>query len=106
MQVRPNKSNVRGKVTAIRPEPDGWGAEVELEVTRNETPASREADDFVRPTAGSTLKAFYAEPGAIQVGDDIRAEARLNAGPTGGRVVLHAVEKAGGESSPPTVGSR
>ena len=86
MQVRPNKTIVRGKVQAIRPEPDGWGAEFDLHVESNESLSHD--DDFLRPVAGSILKVFSAEPEKIRVGETIVAEASLNAGPTGGRAVL------------------
>ena len=90
MHVKPNKTVVRGKVSAIRPEPDGWGAEVHLQVEQNESP-DPEAD-FLRPAEGSILKVFTPEPDKIRVGQVVRAEACLNAGPTGGRAVLQSVE--------------
>jgi hypothetical protein len=91
MQVRPNTTVVRGKVAAIRPEADGWGAEVDLRVDQNESPNSEE--DFLRPAEGSILKLFASEPDKIRVGDVVRAEAALSAGPTGERAVIRSVKK-------------
>jgi hypothetical protein len=92
MLVKPNKTVVRGTVRAIRREPDGWGAEVDLEVDRNESPSSDL--DFLRPAAGSVLKVFAAEPEKLHVGDRVRIQASLAAGPFGGRAVIESVEPA------------
>ena len=91
MQVRPNKTVVKGEVLSILPEPGGWGAEVQLRVVRNESPSPD--DDFLRPEEGSILKVFTSDLAhEIRVGETVRAVARLNAGPTGGRAVLQGVE--------------
>ena len=91
MQVRPNKTVVKGEVLSILPEPGGWGAEVELRVERNESP--RQDDDFLRPKEGSILKLFASDlTDDMRVGAIVRAVARLNAGPTGGRAVLQRIE--------------
>ncbi len=91
MQVRPNKTVVRGEVHSIRTEPGGWGTEVALRVLSNESP--NPDDDFLRPDEGSILNLFSSAPTpGMQVGDEVRAEARLNAGPTGGRAVLQKFE--------------
>jgi hypothetical protein len=95
MLVRPNRTLLQARVLAIRPERDGWGAEVDLEVVRNESESPEE--DFLRPAAGSTVTAFAAEPARLQVGSRVRVQASLIAGPAGGRVVLESVEPA-----PPT----
>jgi hypothetical protein len=91
MLVKPNQTVLEGRVEAIRPEPDGWGAEVELRVERNESPS--EDEDFLRPALGSVTKLFAAEPAALQVGDRVRAHARLLAGPRGGRAVIESVDR-------------
>ncbi len=93
MLVKPNQTLLVGKVQAIRPEPDGWGAEVDLEVVQNDSPSQDQ--DFLRPTPGSVLTAFFAEPRRLHVGDLVRAQAALLAGPFGGRAVLQTVEPAG-----------
>jgi hypothetical protein len=91
MQVRPNKTVVKGEVCSIRPEPGGWGAEIDLRVLRNESPSQDE--DFLRPDEGSILKLFTSElTHGMRVGEIVRAVARLNAGPTGSRAVLQKVE--------------
>ena len=90
MRVRPNKTIVRGRVCAIHPEPDGGGAEEEIEVMGNESP--RPDDDFLRPQDGSILKAFCSDPNQVRVGELVRATAHLNASPRVGRAVLQEVE--------------
>jgi len=90
MLVKPNKTVVRGRVRAVVPEPDGVGASVEIEVLSNDSPS--EGMDYLRPAPGSMLTLFATEPGALSVGDLIRAETRLLAGPGGGRAVLQAVK--------------
>ena len=91
MQVRPNKTVVKGEVCSISPEPGGWGAEVQLRVLKNESPSHD--DDFLRPEGGSILKLFTSDlTHEIRVGEIVRAVARLNAGPTGSRTVLQRVE--------------
>lgn len=89
MQVKPNQTILQGRVCAIRPEADGWGADVELLVVENESPS--EEEDYLRPAPGAVIKAFSAEPDKLKVGDLIRARASLLAGPFGGRTVLESV---------------
>lgn len=92
MLVKPNKTVVRGEVCSIRPEPGGSGAEIHLRVLRNESPSLE--DDFLRPEEGSILKLFTSQPThEMRVGEIVRADARLNAGPTGGLAVLQKFEK-------------
>lgn len=91
MMIHPNETVVRGRVTAIRPESSGWGAEVALEVLRNETPSPE--TDFIQPQRGSVMNLFAAETDGIQVGDVIRARARVNGGPSGERSVLTSAER-------------
>lgn len=92
MHVKPNKTVVRGRVKKIVPEPDGWGATVELEVLRNESPS--QAEDFLRPKPGTVLSAFFAEPDKLHAGDLVLVQASLAAGPFGGRAVVESVEPA------------
>ncbi|HEX8998958.1 MAG TPA: hypothetical protein VGB07_03595 [Blastocatellia bacterium] len=89
MLIKPNRTIFTGHVRAIRPEADGWGANVELLVEQNES-ASRE-EDFLRPEPGTVLIVFAAEPDKLQVGEHIRAEVTLHAGPFGNRTVLETV---------------
>ena len=91
MQVKPNKTVVKGEVLSIFPEPGGCGAEVQLRVEKNESPSHD--DDFLRPEEGSILKLFASDlTHELRVGKTVRAVARLNAGPSGGRAVLQRVE--------------
>lgn len=89
MQVKPNHSILQGRVRAIRPETDGWGADVDLLIMRNESPSQDE--DFLRPAPGSVLTAFSAEPKNLKEGDTVRVHASLLAGPFGSRTVLESV---------------
>lgn len=98
MLVKPNRTLLRGKVRAIRPEADGWGAEVDLEVEENLS--ASEDEDFLRPQPGALLTVFAAEPGRLRVGDAVRVQASLNAGPFGGRAVLETVEPLRAKRAP------
>ena len=89
MQVMPNQTVLQGRVRAIHPEADGWGANIELLVVQNESPT--EEEDFLRPAPGSVINVFSAEPDNVHVGDLVRAHATLLAGPFGGRTVLESV---------------
>lgn len=89
MRVKPNRTSLKGKIRAIRPEADGWGAEIELLVTRNESASSER--DFLQPEPGTTMNFFYAEPAKLKVGDEVAAQATLMAGPFGSRAVLQEV---------------
>lgn len=90
MQLRPNQTVLQGRVRAIRPEADGWGATIELLVVQNESPA--EASDFLRSAPGTVLNVFTAEPELLQVGEMIRAHVTLLAGPFGERRVLESFD--------------
>ncbi|MGQ0600377.1 MAG: hypothetical protein ACT4QE_01620 [Anaerolineales bacterium] len=91
MRVKPNQTVLRGRVQAIHPEEDGWGANVDLLVVENETP-SDEAD-FLRPAPGSVIQAFVAEPKKLKVGGLFRVHASLLAGPFGGRTVVESFRR-------------
>jgi hypothetical protein len=91
MQIRPNRTVVKGEVVSIIPEPSGWGADVHLRVLKNESP--KHDEDFLRPEEGSILELFMSDQTHdMRVGEIVRAVARLNAGPTGSRAVLQRVE--------------
>ena len=93
MQVKPNQTVVEGKVTDVRPSADGWGADVDLEVLRNLSPA-RESD-FIRPEPGNKLTVFAAEPQHLPKGGKCRVRLTLLGGPHGGRPVVESAEPAG-----------
>lgn len=89
MIVKPNQTRIVGRITAIRPEPDGWGAQLDMEVIRNETVSPD--DDFLKPAAGARMTAFFAQPEGLNIGDVVNADASLAGGPTGQRAVLRSV---------------
>lgn len=98
MQTKPNQTVLKGRVCAIRPEADGWGADVELLVMQNESPS--EDEDFLRPAPGSVINVFSAEPEKLKVGELVRVHASLLAGPFGGRTVLESVAPIQEAASP------
>jgi hypothetical protein len=91
VRLKPNQTIVRGQVRAIRPEPDGRGAEIDLEVLDNETTSPE--NDFLRPAHGAVLTAYLAEAARFKVGDQVRARATLMGGPNGERAVLRSVKR-------------
>jgi hypothetical protein len=91
MLVKPNKTVLFGKVNAIRPEPDGLGAEIEVEVSENNSPI--EDEDFLKVKPGDVMKLYSTEPEKLNVGDNIQGQASLLAGPFGGRAILESVRK-------------
>ncbi len=90
MRVKPNETVVQAQVVAIRPEPDGRGAEVDLRIISNES--STPGRDFLQPEPGSVLTAFSAEPEQVGVGTHVRAVLSLNAGPFGSRTVIRSAQ--------------
>lgn len=91
MLVTPNQSVFQGRVCAIRAEADGWGGDVELLVTKNESP-SRERD-FLRLEPGAVVTIFAADLEQLRVGAAVRVRANLTAGPFGGRAVAESVDR-------------
>ncbi len=91
MLAKSNKTILRGKISAIRPDPDGQGAEIELEVAENK---SLEVEkDFLKTKSGEITNLYFTEPEKLKVGDVIQAQATLLAGPFGGRAVIEKVKK-------------
>lgn len=89
MLVQPNQTIVQGHVRAVRPEADGWGADVDLDVLRNESPDPE--TDFLRPEPGSLLTVFAAEPEKLTPGEVVRVRVSLRADAFGERTVLEDV---------------
>lgn len=89
MQIKPNKTLLKGRVRAIRPEADGWGADVDLVVLENKSLSKK--NDFIRPELGSILTAFTSEPEKLAVGDEVKVQATLRADAFGERTVLESV---------------
>jgi hypothetical protein len=98
MKSAPNATIVVGVVRRCDLAADGFGGEIEIEVTDNETPDPK--TDFVRPEPGKPLRAFYGELGERSdamslVGRRVRARLTFLGGPTGGRVVVRKLETIG-----------
>ncbi len=93
MKTAPNRTVVTGTLRSYAAAADGYGGTVEIEVIRNESPDP--AADFVKPTAGKTLRAFYAQPdppaAALPIGRRVRVELTLLGGPFGERVVVQSL---------------
>lgn len=97
MKARPNESVFIGHVKALRPQPDGWGAEMDLVVMNN---LSEAGQDFVQSKAGDSLTMFVPDPKGIAAGDRVRVTATLNAGPGGEKVVARSIERDGPGTAP------
>jgi hypothetical protein len=90
MLAKPNKTVVEGTVRAITPTSDGQGHDIEIEVCRN---LSRgKSDDFIQPAEGQLLILFAAQTQGVTIGDRVRVQARLLAGPFGERRVLEQLD--------------
>lgn len=91
MKSAPNLTVVRGRLLAYVPAPDGFGGEIEIEVSRNET--ADPAGDFIRPAVGSRVRAFYARDASElpPIGASVRAELTFSGGPSGSRVVVRSL---------------
>ena len=89
MRIKPNRSQLKGKVVRIERAADGWGANVEVAVERC-TPAQGYAD-FLQAAPGSVVTVFAAEPDALQVGKSYTLTISVSGGPRGERVVVEDV---------------
>lgn len=95
MKSAPNATIVTGVVRRCDLAADGFGGEIEIEVTANET--SDPKSDFIQPEPGKPLRAFYGELGERAdakslVGRRVRAHLTFLGGPTGGRVVVRKLQ--------------
>jgi len=91
MQLRPNVTLVKGRVESVTRCADGWGAEVELEVTENVSTARER--DFIRPPLGQRLKVFTADPELLPAGATMQVQLSLLGGPQGSRPVVESAEE-------------
>jgi hypothetical protein len=93
MRAAPNKTVVTARLRKFERAADGYGGELELEVIRNESPDR--ATDFLRPEAGKSLRAFYAQTdppaAALTMGQRVRVELTFLGGPSGGRAVVQSI---------------
>lgn len=90
MLAKPNKTVIEGTVRAINPASDGHGHDIEIEVCRNLSRGRR--GDCIQPTEGQSLILFAAQTPDVTVGDRVRVQARLLAGPFGERRVLEQLD--------------
>jgi hypothetical protein len=90
MLAKPNKTVIEGTVRAIVPANEGQGHEIEIEVCRNLSQGR--SDDFIQPAEGQSLILFAAQPPDVTIGDRVRVQARLLAGPFGERAVLEQLD--------------
>jgi hypothetical protein len=90
MLAQPNKTVVEGTVRAITPASEGQGHEIEIEVDRNLSHGR--SDDFIQPAEGQSLILFSARTPGVTIGDRVRVQARLLAGPFGERTVLEQLD--------------
>jgi hypothetical protein len=90
MLAKPNKTVIEGTVRAIVPASEGQGHQIEIEVHRN---LSRgRSDDFIQPAEGQSLIVFAAQTPGVTIGDRVRVQARLLAGPFGERTVVEQLD--------------
>jgi hypothetical protein len=90
MLAKPNKTVIEGTVRAVEPASEGQGHEIEIEVHRN---LSRgKTDDFIQPTQGQCLHLFATQAPDVAIGDRVRVQARLLAGPFGERTILEQLD--------------
>ncbi len=97
MKAKPNRTVIEGTVRIIRPDEGGYGSNVEIEVSRNLSPM--EDADFLKSQRGDRLTLFSAEAPAAEVGQRVRVQARLLAGPFGSRNVLERIEPLANEGA-------
>jgi hypothetical protein len=90
MLAKPNKTVIEGTVRAIVRANEGQGHEVEIEVCRNLSHG--QSDDFIQPAEGQSLILFAAQTPDAAIGDRVRVQARLLAGPFGDRAVLEQLD--------------
>jgi len=93
MRAKSNKTIVTGWLRTYEPASDGYGGEIKVEVIANES--SDAAGDFLKPSAGESLRAFYAQPDppatALPIGKRVRVELTFLGGPGGGRPVVQSI---------------
>jgi hypothetical protein len=90
MKAKPNQTLLEGTVRAIRPDPGGYGSNVEIEVSGNLSPVADA--DFLKPQPGDRLTLFTAEAPSAEAGQRVRVQARLLGGPFGERRILEHLE--------------
>lgn len=94
MQIKPNRTMMQATIKEIVPDPDGFGANLEVLVERSE--AAPGFEDFIGAQPGATLTIFAPDIALIELGDSYALTTSLLGGPDGERVVLERAEKVGG----------
>jgi hypothetical protein len=89
MQIKPNKTILKGKVERVERAPDGWGAHVDIAVKRSA--AAEGYADFLQAEPGSVVRLFAADPQGIEVGKTYSLTTSVLGGPRGERVVIEDV---------------
>src|SRR5262245_46653805 len=93
MKTPPNKTAVTGRLQNFEPAVHGYGADLEIEVLTNDSP-DRSAD-FIKPEAGSQLRAFYPEASerdiSLLIGRVVKVDLTFLGGPSGGRAVVQSL---------------
>lgn len=75
----------------MRPAASGRGVEVKLAVRKNVS--AHAEDDFLQCVPGDVVELMASDAPEVQVGDTVRAEAKLLAGPRGGRAILQSARR-------------
>lgn len=92
MRIKPNRVILEGRVERVVPAADGFGADVDLAVSKS-APAQG-FEDFLGAAPGATLTLFAADPAKLEPGKSYRITASVLGGPRGERTVIEAVERA------------
>lgn len=91
MQVRPNQTDLEGEIIALLPALSGRGMEVKIAVRKNVS--ANAEDDFLRCAPGDVVELTAPDAPDVRVGDAVRAQARLLAGPKGSRAILQSIRR-------------
>ena len=93
MPAKPNKTTVLAWLRKYEPAPDGYGGEMQIEIIRNESADS--GSDFLQPSPGQVLRAFYppsdSPQPALPIGKQAEITLTLLGGPGGERSVVQSV---------------
>ena len=92
MLIKPNKTQLEGKVHRVERAADGIGAEVEIEISSSKAAGGHQ--DFIGARPGARVKMFAAVPDELEAGKNYRLTASVLGGPGGERVVIEKVRAA------------
>jgi hypothetical protein len=92
MQIKPNKTILKGKVERVERAADGWGAHVDIAVKKSS--AAEGHADYLQAKPGSVVRVFAADPEAVEVGKTYSLTTSVLGGPRGERVVIEDVRPA------------